>query len=93
MAAILDGRIAPDHQIARRRHEPPAAVAEQVDIDRHRHFGRREGGLLAPDIGAPILVDGEQTDQRRGLLERHGDFVTATDEHRPHYRIWVVVKV
>lgn len=80
-SVIPDCRIAPHGQVASRRNQPPAAVAEQIAVGRYGHLGCRECRLRRPYVGRTIFVHRQQTHQGGRLLAGQCDLVPVADQH------------
>ena len=80
-AAIGDGAVEAQGDFARRRHEPPALVAERVGVGRGGDGRRAAQRGLRLHVGAALGVHVEQTDDRRRLRDGDRDLVSVIDEH------------
>ena len=80
-AGILDQEIVADLDLAGRRHDPGADIAEHVDIVMARDLRRKLDAMLADDVLHPRRMHAQHQDDRGFLKAMEGDVVAGANEH------------
>ena len=78
---IRDQRVGENFELARRRHQAGADVAECVEIARERHRGRDAKLVGLDDVGGSRRMHVEHQHHRRARNEVVGDLEANTDFH------------
>ena len=80
-ATVGDGPVDVKREVACWRDQPPALVAEHVDVGGGGNEGLSAKRSLRANVGAMLGVDIKQADHRRWVHNADGDLVSVVDEH------------